>query len=80
VARGIFSIIPHGARVEARFSLQRDMISWRQSESTGETLREEVVVRQFARANDTILEGNYTAFNTAETKNNLELNKEAEER
>ena len=56
------------------------MISWRQSESTGETLREEVVVRQFARANDTILEGNYTAFNTAETKNNLELNKEAEER
>jgi hypothetical protein len=48
VARDIFSIIPHGVRVEASFSLGRDVIDWRQSKTTGETLRKKVVVRQFA--------------------------------
>jgi len=45
VARDIFSIIPHGVRVEASFSLGQDVIGWRQSKTTGETLRENVVVR-----------------------------------
>jgi len=31
VARDIFSIIPHGVRVEGGFSLGRDVIPWRQS-------------------------------------------------
>jgi hypothetical protein len=48
VAGVIFSIIPLGVGVEASFSLGRNFIGWRQSQTTGETLREKVVVRQFA--------------------------------
>jgi len=48
VARDIFSIIPHGVAVEASFCLGRDVIGWRQSKITGETLRKNVIVRQFA--------------------------------
>jgi hypothetical protein len=40
MARDIFSIIPHGVRVEASFSLGRDVIGWRHSKATGETLRD----------------------------------------
>jgi hypothetical protein len=36
--------------MEASFSLGREVISWRQTKTTGETLCEKVVVRQFARA------------------------------
>jgi len=50
----IFPIIPHGVGVEANFTLRQDVISWRQSNTTGETLREKVVARQFARANHRI--------------------------
>jgi hypothetical protein len=57
VARDIFPIIPHGVRVETSFSLGRDVIGWRQSKTTGETLREKAVVRQFARANNGTLAG-----------------------
>ena len=46
VARDVFSIITHGVAVEASFSLVRDVIGWRQSKTTGETLREKVIVRQ----------------------------------
>jgi len=55
VVRDIFSIIPHGVGVEASFSLGRDVISWRQSKPTGETLCEKAVVRLFAWANNSIL-------------------------
>jgi len=48
VAPNIFSIIPHGVGVEASFSLGRDVIGWRQSKTTRGTLRDQVVVRQFA--------------------------------
>jgi hypothetical protein len=48
VAPVIFSIIPHGVGVEARFSLGRDVIGWRQLRTTGETLHEKVVVRKIA--------------------------------
>jgi len=47
-ARDIVSIIPHGVGMEASFSLGRDVIGWRQSQTTGEALREKVIVRQFA--------------------------------
>jgi hypothetical protein len=80
VARDIFSIIPHGVGVEASFSLGRDVIGWRQSKTTGETLREKVVVRQFARANNGILAGTDPALDTMNTENDLEMKKEAEER
>jgi len=39
----IFPIIPHGVGVEASFSLGQDGIGWRQSNTTGKTLRENVI-------------------------------------
>jgi len=80
VARDIFSTIPHGVGVEARFSLGRDVIGWRQSKTTGETLHERVVVRQFARANNGILAGSDPALDTMNTENDSEMKKEAEEK
>jgi len=80
VARDIFSIIPHGVWVEASFSLGRDVIGWRQSKTTGETLGEKVVVRQFARANNGILAGTDPELDTKNTENDLEMKKEVEER
>jgi hypothetical protein len=47
VVRDIFFIIPHSVIVEGSFSLGRDAIGWRQSKTTGETLHEKVVGRQF---------------------------------
>jgi len=80
VARDIFSIVPHRVGVEASFSLGRDVIGWRQSKTTGETLREEVIVRQFARANNGILAGTVRELDTPHTDNDSEMKKEAEER
>jgi len=80
VARDIFSIIPHGVGVEASFSLGRDVIGWRQSKTTGETLREKVVERQFALANNGILAGSDHELDTMNTENDSEMKKEAEER
>jgi len=80
VARNIFSIIPHSVGEEASFSLGRDVIGWRQSKTTGETLCEKVVVRQFARANNAILAGTDPELDTMNTENDLEMKKEAEER
>jgi len=57
VARYIFSIIPHGVRLEASLSLGEDDIGWRQSKPTGETLWEKVIVRQYSRANNGIMAG-----------------------
>jgi len=71
--------MPHGVGVEASFSLGRDVIGWRQSKTTGETLREKVVVRQFARANDGILAGTDPELDTTNTENDSEIKKEAEE-
>jgi len=80
VARDVFSIIPHGVRVEASFSLARDVIGWRQSKTTGETLREKVVVRQFARANRGLLAGEDPVLDPNSTDNDMELKREAEEK
>jgi len=80
VARDIFSIMHHGVGVEGSFSLGRDVIGWRQSKTTGETLHEKVIVRQFARANNGILAGTDPELDTTNTENNSEMKKEAEER
>jgi hypothetical protein len=48
VTLDIFSMIPDGIGVEASFSLEREVIGWRQSKTTCETLCTKVVVRQGA--------------------------------
>jgi len=68
VAHDILSIIPHGVGVEANSALGRDVISWRQSKTTGETLRKKVIVRQFARANNGILAGTDPELDTMNTE------------
>jgi len=80
VARHIFSIIPHGVGVEASFSLGRDVIGWRQSKTPGTTLREEVVVRQFAQHNNGILAATDPELDTMNTENDSEMKKEVEEK
>ena len=80
VARDIFSIISHGVGVEASSSLGRDVIGWRQSKTTGETLREKVVVRQFAPANNGLLVGDDPILDPSRTDNDMEMKREAEEK
>ena len=80
VVRDIFSIIAHGVGVEASYSLGRDVIGWRQSKTTGETLWETIIVMQFARANNGILAGTDPERHNTNTDNNSEMKKEAEER
>jgi hypothetical protein len=80
VGYDIFSIIPHGVGVETSFSLGRDVIGRRQSKTTGKTLRENVVVRQFARANNRVLAGSIPELHTTNTENNLEMKNETDER
>jgi len=80
VARDIFSILPHGVGVEASFSLGRDVIGWRQSKTTGETLCEKVVVRLFARANSRLLAGDNAVLDSDSTDNDMEMKREAEEK
>jgi hypothetical protein len=48
VVPNIFSIIQHGVGVAASFSPGRDVIGWRQAQTTGENIPENVVVRKFA--------------------------------
>jgi len=80
VARDIFLIIPHGVGVEASFSFGWDVIGWRQSKPTGETLRKKVVARQFAGANDGIMAGADQELNTRYSENDSEMKQEAETR
>jgi len=80
VAHEIFSIIPHTDGVESSFSLGRDVIGWRQSKITGDTLRKKVVLRQFTRAKNGILAGDETESDTTHTEIDTEMNKEVEER
>jgi len=79
-ARDIFPNIPHGVGVEASFSLGRDGIGWRQSKTTGETLCEKVLVRQFARANNVILAGTDPELDNANTESDSEMTTVADER
>jgi hypothetical protein len=80
VPRTIFSFIPHGVGVEARFAIDRDVIGWRQSTTTGETLREKIIVRLFAQANNGILAGTVPELDTTNTENDSEMRNEKEER
>jgi hypothetical protein len=75
VTRDIFSIIPHGAKVRVSLSLGRDVIGWRQSKTTCETLHEKVVVRQFAQAKNVILASTDPELDTTNTVNNSDMRK-----
>jgi len=75
----IFSIIPHGVGLEASFSLGQDGVSWRQSITTGETIREKVVVRQFASVNNAIFAGTDPELDTTKPEDDSEMKHEAEE-
>jgi hypothetical protein len=79
VKQGIISIIPHGVTVEASLSLGRYVIGWRQSITTGENLGEKVILRQLARATNGILAGTAPEWNTMNTENDLEMNRELED-
>ena len=72
-ARDIFSIIAHGVRVEASFSLGRNVIGWSQSDTTVKTLRDKVVDRQFVRANERILAGADAELARMNTENDSEM-------
>jgi len=80
VARDILSIIPHGVGVEPSFSLGGGVIGWRQSRTTGESLREEAVVRQIARAINGMLAGTDPELDNANTESDSAMKTEAEER
>jgi len=80
VACDIFCIIPDGVGVEASSSPWRDVMSWRESKTTGKTVRGKVVVRQFSCAYNGIFAGDYPALDNVGTENDLELKKQGEER
>jgi len=76
----IFSIIPHGVGVEANFSLGGDVIGWRQSKTTGETLRKKCFVRQFGWPNNRMLAGADPELDTMNTEHDSKMKNEAETR
>jgi hypothetical protein len=76
----MFSIILHGIVAEASFSHSRDVIGLKQSQSTGETLGETVVVRPHPRAIIRFSAGTDGELDNANTDNNSEMNKEVEDR
>ena len=80
VVRNTLSIIPPGVGVESSFSLWQDDIGWRQSKTTGETLRKKVIVWLFTWANNGILAGDDPALDTTNTESNSEIKKQVEER
>jgi len=80
VARHIFSFKAHGVWVEASISLGWDGIGWRQSKTTGETLRKKVVARHFASTTIWLLAGADPLLNTTNNENNSEMKRAAEER
>jgi hypothetical protein len=79
VVGDILSIIGHSLRVEARFSLWLHVIGCRQSKTTGESLRQKVTVRQFARANNTRLAGDIPVSDSTNNNNDSEMKNETEE-
>ena len=79
VAGDILSIIPLHVGVEASVSLRQNVIGWRQSKTTGVTLREKVLVRMFARANHGLLPGDDPVMDPPSTDNHREMKREAEQ-
>jgi len=80
VAHSIFSIIAYCIGVDASLSFGRDVIGWRQSKTTGKTLRKIVVVRQFPQANNGIVVSDNQVSDMTNTENDSEIKKQLEER
>jgi hypothetical protein len=80
LACDIFSILPPGVGVDASVSLGQEDIGWRQSPTAGQALREKVILRQFARANNEILAGTGPELDTTNTETDAEMKNEAKER
>jgi len=80
VAHDILLFIPQNVGVEDSFSLGRDVIGWRQSRNIGDSLRKNVVVRQFAWANIWLLGGGDPVLDANSTDNDMEMKREAEEK
>jgi len=76
----IISIIPHGVGVEASYSLAGDVIGCKQSKTKGETLSDEVVVRQFARANNGFMAGDDAELDSTCADNDMEMKRVAEQK
>ena len=66
--------------MEASCSIAQDVVGLKQSNTTGEMLREKVVVWQFAQATHGPVAGDCITMDTAETENDLELKNRVEER
>jgi len=80
VVRDIFSIIPHGVRVEASSSVGRDVFRWMQSTTTGETVRKRFVVRQFAWANTGLQASDDSELDSTRADNEMEMKREAKQK
>ena len=65
--------------MEVSFSFRPDVIGWRRLTTTGETLCEKLVVKQFAQANNGILAGADPELDTTNTANDSEMKKDVEE-
>ena len=65
--------------MEASFSLGQDDIGWTRLQTTGETLSEKVVARQFTEANNAIWAGEDPVLDTSNTENDSEMKRQAEE-
>ena len=76
----ISSTIPHGVGVEARFSVERNVIGWRQSKTTCESLHRKVVPKQFPDANNGILVSDDPSLDIMDPGNDFELKRELEDR
>jgi hypothetical protein len=56
------------------------VIWWRQSKTTGQTLHESLVGRQFGRANNRLLAGDDPVLDPSSTINAMEMKRKAEEK
>jgi hypothetical protein len=70
-------MVPHGVGVEASLSPSQDVISWRQTTSTGKTGHQKVIIRQFAQTNNWLLSSDDPALNMTNTGDKLEMKREA---
>jgi hypothetical protein len=73
VACNIFAVILQNVEVVASWSLEWDVIGCKQSNTTGKTLCQKSIVRQYASGNDLILAADDPALDTTNANNILEL-------
>jgi hypothetical protein len=55
------------------------VIGWMQTNTTGETILEKVIVKQIAWANNGVLTGDHPALHTTSTDNDMEMKREEQQ-